>query len=93
MDWIMMQPTYDDKSIASTALLLKAGECKFNLTKSGAHIRPTSFGSRSCVAKEKNITLLLGRLHAGVGLSAKTVDFYGAHTSGGCAAVKRLRKY
>ena len=46
MGWIMMQPADDEESVAATALLLSTGECKFDLTKIGARLRPTGFSSR-----------------------------------------------
>ena len=46
MGWIMMQPADDAESTAATTLLLKTSECKFDLTKGGARLRPTGFGSR-----------------------------------------------
>ena len=53
MGWIIMQPVCDAESIAATAHLNSTGECKFDLTKSGARLRPTGFGSRSCLPQER----------------------------------------
>ena len=43
MGCIVMQPADDKESVAVTALLLSTGEYKFDLTKSGARLRPTGF--------------------------------------------------
>ena len=83
--WIRMQPADNEQTIAATVLLLKTCEYKFDLTKNGTRLHPTGFGSRSCVAQEKKITLLSERLHTGAGLLVKKFDFYGTYRSGGCA--------
>ena len=49
MGWIMMQPADDDESVAATKIVLETGECIFDLTKNGARLRPTGFGSRACL--------------------------------------------
>ena len=86
-----MQPVDDAESLKATKLLMKIGECLFDLTRNGACLRPTGFGSRCCLEQEKNPTLLWAKLPVGAGISVKIVGFYGDHTSGGCATVRQLR--
>ena len=54
MGWTLIQPTGDKESIAAAALLLKAGEYKFDLTKSGARLSPTVLESRAYLPRERN---------------------------------------
>ena len=44
--FILMQPDNSPESISALALLRRTGECKFDLTLKGAHLRPIWFGSR-----------------------------------------------
>ena len=65
MGSILMQPADEEESIRATKLLQETGECLFDLTRGGACLRPTSFGSRCCVLKEKNYHSFLGEAACG----------------------------
>ena len=65
MGWIMMQPADDDESIAATKILLETGECLFDLTKNGARLRPTGFGSRACLPQESKYHSFVGEAACG----------------------------
>ena len=60
MGWILMQPSDDIESAAATELLKKTGECKFDLSKHGARLKPIAFGSRSCGDNETNFHSFTG---------------------------------
>ena len=60
MGWIMMQPSNDAESIRATEILRKPGEYVFDLTRNGAHLRPTGFGSRCCLEQEKKYHSFVG---------------------------------
>ena len=58
--------TADDADyIAATALLLKTGEFKFDLTKGGARLRPIGFGSRFCLSQEIKYHAFVGEAACG----------------------------
>ena len=65
MSWIMMQPTDDKKSIAATILLLETGECKLDLARDVACLRPTGFGYRVCLLQESNYHSFVGEAACG----------------------------
>ena len=63
--WVLMQPADDAKSIVASKLLLKTGECLFGLTKGGAQLRSTGFGSRSCIPQESKYHSFVGETACG----------------------------
>ena len=65
MGWILMQPADDEVSTAATKLLRDTGECSFDLTKGGARLRPTVFGSRSCALQESKYHSFKGEVACG----------------------------
>ena len=48
-----MQPSNDAKSLAAVKLLRETGECKFDVSKNGAQLKPVAFGSRSGGSNER----------------------------------------
>ena len=61
MGCILMQPADDEESIKTTKLLWETGKCLFDLTRGGARLRQTGFGSRCCLPKGEK-TLLWWKL-------------------------------
>ena len=91
MGWVLMQPAGDEESIAATKLLSTTGECKFDLTKGGAHLHPIGFGSRYFFNQEKNtISLLVKQLVVG-GKLVRIGVIYGVPTFG-CYVIVNLSK-
>ena len=60
-----MQPADDEDSIAATKVLLTTGECLFDLTKNGARLHPTGFGSRACLPQESKYHSFVGEAACG----------------------------
>ena len=65
MGWILMQPADDEKSKQATEKLIKEGVCLFDLSKSGARLKPIAFGSRSCNVNEKHFHSFTGEASCG----------------------------
>jgi len=96
MGWIMMQPADDAESTAATTLLLKTGECKFDLTKGGARLRPTGFGSRCCLPQERKYHSFVGEAACGRwAISQNRRYLWGAHFWWicDCLAIKEILDY
>ena len=53
MGCIIMQPAEDKESHQDTKLLIKNGECKFEVTKHGARLQPIGLESRAYTDKER----------------------------------------
>ena len=88
MGWIL-QPANDAESVAAMKLLLKTGECKFDLAKIGDWLRPTGFDSRCCLPQEKKYHSCLGEEFCGPWEIGQNTFFYGALISGGCLIVRQ----
>ena len=65
MGWILTQPENDVESEKATKILLKSGECIFNLCKDGARSIPIKSGSRSCTDFERKYHSFVGEAVAG----------------------------
>ena len=65
MGWIMMQPANNAESIRATEILRKTRECLFDLTRNGARLQPTGFGSRFCLEQEKKCHSFVGEATCG----------------------------
>ena len=96
MDWILMQPTDDNGFITATKLLLETGECLFDLTQGGAHLRLTGFWSRSCLLQESKYHSFVGEAACGrwdIGQNRKYL--MGSHSWWlcDCKAVKEILEY
>ena len=65
MGWILMQPDDSDASAAALALLRSDGICNFDVTMSGARLRPIRFGSRSCTERERHYHSFVGEAGCG----------------------------
>ena len=52
MGCMLMQPVDDEESVKVTKSLFKIGRYKFELTKSGARLRPIGFYSLCCILQE-----------------------------------------
>ena len=65
MGWILMQPADDSDSQHATKLLMKTGQCLFDLNKDGPRLRPVQFGSRSCTDFERKYHSFVGEAAAG----------------------------
>ena len=88
-----MQPADDDESIAATKVLLETGECTFDLTRGGARLRPTGFGSRSCTLQESKYHSFIGEAACGrwaIGQNRKFL--WGTHFYWMCDC-KAMRKF
>ena len=92
MGWILMQPADDEESVHATKILLETGKCLFDLIRGGVCLRPTGLGSRCCLPKEKNTTLLWVRLPAVDGLLVKIGVSSRVHISIGYATAKLSKK-
>ena len=96
MGWILMKPDDDKEFIAATKLLLETGECLFNLTQGGAHLRLTGFWSRSCLLQESKYHSFVGEAACGrwdIGQNRKYL--MGSHSWWlcDCKAVKEILEY
>ena len=65
MAWISMQPNDDAESLEAVIMLRSSGECKFDLSKCDARLRPIAFGSRSCSTKEQHFHSFVGKVASG----------------------------
>ena len=61
MGWIIMQPADDKESVVAAIHLLKTGICLFDISISGARLKPIAFGSRGCDENEKLSFFYRGR--------------------------------
>ena len=96
MGWILMQPADDEESIKATKLLRETGECLFDLTRGGARLRPTGFGSRCCVPKEKKYHSFVGEAACGRWAISQNRRFlWGTHFYWmcDCKAIKEILDY
>ena len=96
MGWILMQPTDDEISTMATKLLLDTGECSFDLTKSGACLRPTGFGSRSCTLQEIKYHAFIGEAACGRwSIYQNRKYFWGTHFYWmcNCKAMRKVLEY
>jgi len=65
MGWILMQPDNSAALITATKKLTSTGKCDFDLTKSGAQLRPLCFGSCKCTERERHYHSFVGKAGAG----------------------------
>jgi hypothetical protein len=65
MGWILMQPDDSGASKVALALLCSDGICNFDVTISGARLRPICFGSRSCTEHERHYHSFVGEAGCG----------------------------
>ena len=96
MGWILMQPNDDNESIAATKLLRDTGECKFELTKNGARLKPIAFGSRACRDNEVNFHSFTGEAASGRWAISQNRNYlWGNHFYWmcDCSAVKEVLEY
>ena len=96
MGWILMQPADDAESQKASALLKKTGECLFDLSMTGARLKPVFFGSRSCNDIERKYHSFTGEGACGrwaIGQNRKFL--WGCHFYWmcDCSAVKELLEY
>ena len=65
MGYILMQPDNGVMASAATQKLITTGECDFDLSFSGARLRPILFNSRSCSNTEKHYLVFVGEIACG----------------------------
>ena len=96
MGWILMQPAADDESRKASKTLQETGECRFDLSKNGARLRPVQFGSRACTTAERKFHSFVGEAACGRWAIAQNKRYlWGAHFYWlcDCSATKEILEY
>ena len=96
MGWVLVQPANDVESLAASKILTTTGECKFDLSKNGARLKPIAFGSRSCTIIEKCFHSFTGEAASGqwsIGQNRRYL--WGCHFwwMCDCSAIKEILEY
>ena len=60
LSFILMQPSNDEASKAATDLLLRSGECTFDVTMDGPRLQPIASGMRACRGTEEHYHSFVG---------------------------------
>ena len=96
MGWILMQPDHDVESQKATKQLLATGECLFDVSRTGARLRPVQFGSRACTSVESRFHSFVGEVACGRWAIAQNRRYlWGTHFYWmcDCSAVKEILEY
>jgi hypothetical protein len=72
---ILMQPDDSPASVAATKKLAKTGICDFDLTLTGARLRPVRFDSRKCTEQERHFHSFVGEAACGRWAISKNKKF------------------
>ena len=60
MEWVVMQPTDDNKYAKATQSLHKTDKCVFKLSINGAHLKPVVFVTSKCNDNKRNFHFFTG---------------------------------
>jgi hypothetical protein len=72
---ILMQPDDSPASVAATKKLAETGICNFDLTLTGAQLRPVRFDSRKCTEQERHFHSFVGEAVCGRWAISKNKKF------------------
>jgi hypothetical protein len=96
MGWILMQPDDSPASLAALKLRHKEGVCNFDLTMTGAQLRPIRFGSRGCTDRERGFHSFVGEAGSGRWSSSQNRQYlWGAlfYWMCDCSAIREIFNY